>query len=207
MLGGADPEAYDDEQPECEVRVAGFALAVYPVTNAEFACFVEAQGLRRRTLWTPGGQAWLRGEGKLDPETEQNLRRLFSSFSRDVEAWIASIGKRKPWTMPQRTTFAAVQRTGPKTSMLRPTPSRFWASSAGTVLLARQPLQRPQPAGGGRQLVRGDGLCRLAGPGDRQGISPAHGGRVGVGGPPQQAPLSVGRRRGIRSAATGGAAA
>ena len=76
ILGGADPEAYDDEQPECRVPVAAFELAVYPVTNAEFACFVEAGGYDDPTLWTAGGQAWLRGEGKLDPETEQNLREL-----------------------------------------------------------------------------------------------------------------------------------
>jgi formylglycine-generating enzyme required for sulfatase activity len=89
ILGGADPEAYDDEQPECRVRVAKFELAVYPVTNAEFACFVEAGGYDDPTLWTVGGQAWLRGEGKLDPETEDQLRRDFRNFSRDVEEWIA----------------------------------------------------------------------------------------------------------------------
>ena len=41
VLGGEDPEAYDDEQPECRVPVAAFELAVYPVTNAEFACFMR----------------------------------------------------------------------------------------------------------------------------------------------------------------------
>ena len=76
-------------QPECQVPVAAFELAVYPVTNAEFACFVEARGYDDPTLWTPGGQAWLRGEGKLDPETEQQLRDFYRYFSRDVEAFIA----------------------------------------------------------------------------------------------------------------------
>ena len=91
ILGGADPEAYDDEQPECRVPVAAFALAVYPVTNAEFACFIDAGGYDDPTLWTVGGQAWLRGEGKLDPETEQSICGVFQSFSPDVEAWIARI--------------------------------------------------------------------------------------------------------------------
>ena len=80
LLGGADPEAYDDEQPQCEVPLEGFALGVYPVTNAEYACFVEARGYDDETLWTEGGRAWLRGEGKLDPETEQDLRRFFQQF-------------------------------------------------------------------------------------------------------------------------------
>src|SRR5690606_2560431 len=64
-------------------------LAVYPVTNAEFACFVDARGYDDATLWTPGGRLWLRGEGKLDPETERDLREFYRYFSRDVEAYIA----------------------------------------------------------------------------------------------------------------------
>ena len=91
ILGGEDAEAYDDEKPESHVPVAAFALAVYPVTNAEFACFIEAKGYDDPSLWTAGGQAWLRGEGQLDPETEQNLRNLYRYFSRDVEAFIAQI--------------------------------------------------------------------------------------------------------------------
>jgi formylglycine-generating enzyme required for sulfatase activity len=89
ILGGEDEEAYDDEKPECEAPVAAFDLAVYPVTNAEFACFIEAGGYNDPSLWTAGGQAWLRGEGQIDPETEQDLRELYRSFSRDVEAYIA----------------------------------------------------------------------------------------------------------------------
>jgi len=89
LLGGEDEEAYDDEQPESRVPVAAFELAVYPVTNAEFACFIEAGGYDDPSLWTAGGQAWLRGEGQLDPETEKDLREYYRYFSRDVEAWIA----------------------------------------------------------------------------------------------------------------------
>jgi len=88
VLGGEDEGAYDDEQPECTVAVQAFELAVYPVTNAEFACFIDAGGYDDPSLWTAGGQAWLRGEGQIDPETEQNLRSYFQKFSRDVEDWI-----------------------------------------------------------------------------------------------------------------------
>ena len=48
LLGGDDPEAYDDEKPQCSVPVARFALAVYPVTNREFRCFVDAGGYFER---------------------------------------------------------------------------------------------------------------------------------------------------------------
>jgi formylglycine-generating enzyme required for sulfatase activity len=91
LLGGADAEAYEHEKPACEAPVAAFELAVYPVTNAEFSCFLEAGGYDDPSLWTVGGQAWLSGEGQLDPETEQNLRNQYRYFSRDVEAFIAQM--------------------------------------------------------------------------------------------------------------------
>ncbi len=88
-LGGDDAEAYDDEKPACDVAIAAFDLAIYPVTNAEFACFIAADGYADETLWTVGGRAWLRGEGTLDPETEQELRNHYQRFSHDVETWIS----------------------------------------------------------------------------------------------------------------------
>jgi formylglycine-generating enzyme required for sulfatase activity len=88
-LGGEDPHADDDERSECPVWVDAFDLAVYPVTNAEFRCFVEARGYDDESLWTEGGRSWLHGEGKLDAEAESGLRDFYRSFSNDVEAWIA----------------------------------------------------------------------------------------------------------------------
>ena len=44
MLGGEDAEAYDNEKPQCSVAIRAFSLAVYPVTNVEFACFIDAGG-------------------------------------------------------------------------------------------------------------------------------------------------------------------
>ena len=78
LLGGEDPDAFDDELPQSQVPVAAFELAVYPVTNAEYACFVNDKGYDDPTLWTPAGQAWLQGEGTLDAETEEELARVTS---------------------------------------------------------------------------------------------------------------------------------
>ena len=50
---------------------------------------MEAGGYDDPSLWTAGGQAWLRGEGQLDPETEQALRGFYRRFSRDVETFIS----------------------------------------------------------------------------------------------------------------------
>jgi len=89
ILGGDDLEAYDDEKPECRVQVAGFELAVYPVTNAEFACFIDVGGYDDETLWTENGRAWLRGEGKLDAESERHYRWLHQQLCRDTEGFLA----------------------------------------------------------------------------------------------------------------------
>jgi formylglycine-generating enzyme required for sulfatase activity len=65
-----DRLADKDEKPRHDVRLAAYALGRYPVTNAEFACFMQAGGYEEETLWTAGGQFWRRGEpvpGEDDP--------------------------------------------------------------------------------------------------------------------------------------------
>ncbi|RLT34647.1 MAG: hypothetical protein DWI57_16280 [Chloroflexi bacterium] len=89
ILGGEDPDAYDDEQPQCTVPVAAFEIARFPVTNGEYACFMEAGGYEDESLWTPAGAEWLRGEGKLDAETEKTYRDLHRWVSSDTEGAIA----------------------------------------------------------------------------------------------------------------------
>jgi formylglycine-generating enzyme required for sulfatase activity len=89
LLGGEDPDADSDELPQSPVQVAAFELAVYPVTNAEFACFLEDRGYEQLDLWTPAGQAWLAGEGKLDAETEDALRRQHRWLRSDLENILA----------------------------------------------------------------------------------------------------------------------
>ena len=88
-LGGDDPDANPNELPQSPVQVAAFELAVYPVTNAEFACFLEDRGYEQLDLWTPAGQAWLAGEGKLDAETEDALRRQHRWLRSDLENILA----------------------------------------------------------------------------------------------------------------------
>ena len=55
QLGGDDPEADDDEKPGCTVPVSAFALAVYPVTNAEFRLLPGRRRLRGREPVDAGG--------------------------------------------------------------------------------------------------------------------------------------------------------
>ena len=59
---GGDPEGYSDEHPARRVTLADFELAVHPVTNAEFACFVEAGGYRDDSFWPGSALDWRNGQ-------------------------------------------------------------------------------------------------------------------------------------------------
>jgi gamma-glutamyl hercynylcysteine S-oxide synthase len=76
LMGAArETFAYDNERPAHEVFIPPFKLARLPVTNAEFARFVEEGGYERREFWDAEGWAeresagwtcplyWRRGEG------------------------------------------------------------------------------------------------------------------------------------------------
>ena len=95
-LGGADPDASNDELPQCRVPVAPFALAHYPVTNAEYRCFMEAGGYDDESLWTEAGRSWLRGEGKLDAESERQYRQVHQALRQDLEGVLAYLKEANP---------------------------------------------------------------------------------------------------------------
>ncbi|MFZ4664516.1 MAG: SUMF1/EgtB/PvdO family nonheme iron enzyme [Caldilineaceae bacterium] len=68
--GWWDRQANSDEKPRHTVNLAAYALGRYPVTNAEYACFMAAGGYEEERYWTAGGKYWLRGEpvpGEEDP--------------------------------------------------------------------------------------------------------------------------------------------
>jgi gamma-glutamyl hercynylcysteine S-oxide synthase len=60
MLGATPdlPFVFDNEKWAHRVEVAPFKMARAPVTNAEFASFVDDGGYERRELWSDEGWAW-----------------------------------------------------------------------------------------------------------------------------------------------------
>jgi iron(II)-dependent oxidoreductase len=60
LLGAGRGEAFvfDNEKWAHEVELAPFRMARAPVTQSEFACFVDDGGYRRPDLWSPAGHAW-----------------------------------------------------------------------------------------------------------------------------------------------------
>jgi gamma-glutamyl hercynylcysteine S-oxide synthase len=69
MLGATPdlPFVFDNEKWAHPVAVAPFAIARAPVTQEEFAAFVEAGGYARREFWTEEGWQWREAAGAEHP--------------------------------------------------------------------------------------------------------------------------------------------
>ena len=77
------PLVFDNEKWAHPVAIAPFEIAKAPVTNGEFAAFVDDGGYGRRALWSDAGWAWREAEGAAHPvywvrsgEGDWGLRRF-----------------------------------------------------------------------------------------------------------------------------------
>jgi ergothioneine biosynthesis protein EgtB len=67
---GSTPDdgfVFDNEKWAHAVELTPFRIAKAPVTNAEFAAFVDDGGYRRREFWSEAGWAWRAGAGAEKP--------------------------------------------------------------------------------------------------------------------------------------------
>lgn len=62
------PFVFDNEKWEHEVTLEPFAIARAPVTNAEFAAFVNEAGYSRQELWSGEGWTWRERAGARHPQ-------------------------------------------------------------------------------------------------------------------------------------------
>ena len=63
-IGASDgPFAYDNERPRRTVTLPEFEIDRLPVTNGDYAAFVEGGGYQRREWWSEAGWAWRQDEG------------------------------------------------------------------------------------------------------------------------------------------------
>ncbi len=78
MLGGTPdlPFIFDNEKWAHRVKVKPFRIARAPVTNAEFASFVEDGGYLKQEFWSEEGWRWLDSGGT--PQLEQSFSRFWS---------------------------------------------------------------------------------------------------------------------------------
>ncbi len=70
----ADGFVFDNEKWAHETVLAPFSIARAPVTNAEFAAFVEDGGYRVRAFWSDAGWAWRERRGAERPVYWQDER-------------------------------------------------------------------------------------------------------------------------------------
>jgi len=80
--GDDDEEAYDDEKPQHAVQVADFCIGRYPVTNGQYARFVQASGYDEPHYWTELGWAWRTGarEPDLSIFEDEELRKKYAEW-------------------------------------------------------------------------------------------------------------------------------
>jgi gamma-glutamyl hercynylcysteine S-oxide synthase len=69
LIGGTEdlPFVFDNEKWAHTVQLKSFRIARAPVTNAQFAEFVEAGGYLRQELWSKQGWEWLKQSGAEKP--------------------------------------------------------------------------------------------------------------------------------------------
>lgn len=85
---GADEGAgfvFDNESDAHRVALRPYRIARVPVTNAEFAAFVEAGGYQREQWWSAPGQAWLRASERRAPLYWE--RRAGTWWRRRFDRW------------------------------------------------------------------------------------------------------------------------
>ncbi|GAA4938728.1 iron(II)-dependent oxidoreductase [Actinomycetospora succinea] len=73
MGTSSEAAALDNEKPAHPVRVDDFWLDAAPVTNAEYARFVDAGGYRDRSLWSEAGWDHITAEGWTAPMTWEHV--------------------------------------------------------------------------------------------------------------------------------------
>ncbi len=88
-----DPDGWARERPAHPQPLASFSVGRFPVTNAEYACFVEAGGYTDERWWeTKDAKAWLRGDAAVVEPVKAWQREDWARYPKDdagFEAWKA----------------------------------------------------------------------------------------------------------------------
>jgi len=106
---GVHLSAYPDEKPAHIVQSNGFKIGIFPVTNAEYACFIRSNGYENEDWWdTKEALAWLRGEGDSD-SVKDVWRQTRIGLQRQLEADIRILVDESRITSEQATQYINVR--------------------------------------------------------------------------------------------------
>lgn len=94
---GSNDGIQEDETPVHEVELAPFSLGQFPVTNAEYRCFVEGGGYENERWWeTDAGRRWRRGEGTA--ESGRNDWRYWRDRFKREDGLLVRLAEEQAWT-------------------------------------------------------------------------------------------------------------
>jgi formylglycine-generating enzyme required for sulfatase activity len=75
-----DPQAYGDELPQHEVILSAYSIGKYPITNAQFAAFVQAGGYSEPRYWAEAEAAGVWRDGQIQLEWADEIRDRPADF-------------------------------------------------------------------------------------------------------------------------------
>lgn len=97
---GDDDGRYEAEKPAHTVTLEPFALAAFPVTNAEYALFIEAGGYEDERWWqTAAARAWVSGEMDKTAQKHHYWKRLINPLKQMTEKAIRKLPNVTPQQM------------------------------------------------------------------------------------------------------------
>ena len=181
-LIGDDAGLYDDEGPAHPVQIAEFEMGMFPVTNAEYALFMQANGYEDERWWdTDAAKAWLCGEGSAEGQ-RQNANEDRAKLQRMTEGEIQKMRAQNRGTLEDvELAVMAQHEPGRLGSALGEVVSQQPDLPSARVL-GQSTLQQPRPTGGGYLLARGAGLLPLAERPIRLALSASQRGGMGSSG-------------------------
>lgn len=79
---GLNESNYERETPAHPIEIVPFSMSAFPVTNAEYKCFIDAGGYEDERWWdTPAAKRWLAGD------TSEGPRRGWSDDRSTLQTW------------------------------------------------------------------------------------------------------------------------
>lgn len=168
---GSKQEDFAAEQPHHTLDLPEFQIARYPVTNADFARFIDDGGYGKRDYWTQAGWEWKEKVGRAQPELWQGGN--FSAPAQPVvgvtwyEAvaycnWLAA-RTGKPYRLPSEAEWEKAASWDAGAEGRPPGKRRFpWGEQAPTPEFCNFGKNQGRPTPVGQYSPQGDSPCGCA---------------------------------------------